>query len=189
MHPPTLRKATIDDAAFVLSMSEIAGHGFLSHFFSQTLPEGSDLQGFMLSRVQDLTSKMSYTKCWIAEIGGQPVGMINLDLIPDPPDPVDPDLPRMFRPLAELEASVPGATVIEFLATRPEARGKGVGTALLDMAKARCGPKGLALVVSDNNTDARALYAKAGFKVVNRRPIVTQGWQTTGTEWILMTHP
>ena len=182
-----LRRATPEDADFVLDMSEIAGHGFLPHYFRQSLPEGEDLRAYMLRRVCDRDSKMSYAKCWIAELDGSAVGMVNLDAIPDPAPAPDPDLPAMFQPLATLEASAPGTAVIEFLATLPAARGRGVGRALLDKAHEQRGPKGLALVVSDNNTAARGLYRSAGFKEIDRRAIVTQGWQTTGTEWILMT--
>ena len=188
MPSPNIRKATVSDASFVLEMSEIAGHGFLPHYFKQVLPEGQDLQEFMLSRVQNPQGKMSYTNCLIAELKGSSVGMINLDLISDPAEPVDPDLPPMFRPLAELEASVPGALIIEFLATLPAARGNGIGAALIDSAKDQAGSGGVALVVSNNNTAAHGLYVKAGFVEVDRRPIVAQGWQTAGTEWILMKH-
>ncbi len=186
MPPPTISKATAQDASFILEMSEVAGHGFLPHYFKQLLPEGQDLHRFMLSRVEKPHGKMSFTKCWIAEIQGLPVGMINLDAISDPPEPIDPDLPPMFRPLAELEVSAPGAMIIEFLAVLTEARGKGVGAALIEAAGGQGGPGGVALVVSNNNVAARALYKKAGFVEADRRPIVTQGWQTTGTEWILM---
>ena len=184
-----IRKATANDATFVLEMSEAAGHGFLTHYFKQVLPKGQDLREFMLSRVENTQGKMSYTKCLIAEVDGACVGMINLDLIAENPEPIDPDLPPMFRPLAELEASVPGALIIEFLATRPDARGKGVGAALIDSAKSQAGSGGVALVVSDNNMTARGLYEKAGFLEAGRRPIVTQGWETTGSEWILMKTP
>jgi len=183
-----LRKATEQDAPFVLEMSEVAGHGFLPHYFMQVLPEDQDLHAFMLSHVKKPEGKMSYTKCWIAELDGTSAGMINLDLISDPPEPIESDLPPMFRPLAELEASVPGALIIEFLAALPVARSKGIGAALIDKAKDQAGPGGVALVVSDNNTAARGLYQKAGFAEADRKPIVPQGWQTTGTEWILMTY-
>ena len=62
-----IRKATAQDAKFVLAMSEMAGHGFLPHYFKQVLPKGRDLRGFMLSRVENPEGKMSYTKCLIAE--------------------------------------------------------------------------------------------------------------------------
>jgi ribosomal protein S18 acetylase RimI-like enzyme len=182
-----LRRATVDEARFVLHMSEIAGHGFLPHYFRQSMPEGEDLQGYILDRVRDPDSKMSYRKCWIAEMGGVPVGMINLDAIPDPAPQPAADLPPMFQPLAALEASAPGTTVIEFVATLPTARGCGVGRALLRKAEKERGRKGLALVVSDNNHSARRLYAACGFEEVARRPIITQGWETSGTQWILMT--
>lgn len=189
MPPPALRPARYDDAATVLALSEIAGHGFLPHFFAQSLPAHQTLQDYMLARVRDPASKMSYTKCWLAELKGQPVGMVNLDPIPDPADPIDPQTPAMFRPLAELEAQAPGTTVIEFLATLPQARGKGVATALLDRAHQLRGPRGLSLVVSDNNTAARALYKRAGFAEIDRRPIVKDGWASDGTDWILMIRP
>jgi ribosomal protein S18 acetylase RimI-like enzyme len=182
-----IRRATLDDAPFVLEMSEIAGHGFLPHYFRQSLPPDQDLHAYMLGVVCKPQGKMSYTLCWIAELDGTPVGLVNLDAIPDPAPPVDTDLPLMFQPLAELEASVPGATVIEFLATTPAARGKGVGRALLQKACDESGPKGAALVVSDQNLSARALYDAFGFKEVARRAIVTQGWHTPSTEWVLMT--
>lgn len=184
-----IRKATAEDATFVLEMSEVAGHDFLPHYFQQVLPDGQDLRGFMLSRVKNPDGKMSYTKCLIAKVDGVCVGMINLDPIAESPEPIDPDLPPMFLPLAELEASVPGALIIEFLATVPEAHGKGVGAALIDTAKGQAGSGGVALVVSDNNTAARGLYKKAGFLEAGRRPIVKQGWETTGTKWILMRTP
>jgi GNAT superfamily N-acetyltransferase len=189
MTPITLRRADIADAAFVLKMSELAGKGFLPHFFSQVLPPGTDLHAYMLSRVSAPEGKMSFTKCRIAEGENGPLGMINLDEIPDPARPVDPGLPAMFQPLAALEAACPGSTVIEFLATDPAARGKGVAKALLEQACKERGPNGLALVVSDSNLPARSLYDGFGFSEVTRRPIVTQGWQTDSTEWILMTKP
>jgi hypothetical protein len=45
----------------------------------------------------------------------------------------------------------------------------------------------MALACRTNNASARALYSNAGFAEVGRKPIVTRGWQTSGTEWILMT--
>jgi ribosomal protein S18 acetylase RimI-like enzyme len=189
MTQPTIRKATVEDAPFVLAMSEEAAHGLLPIYFKEILADGEDLQALMLSAVEDPDSKVSYAKCWIAELDGTPVGLINLDPIPDPADPIDRDLPKVFHPLAELEASVPGALVIEFVATVPEAQGKGIGRALLDFAKSQAGPGGVALVVSDNNTSAHALYVRTGFREAARKPIVKQGWKTAGTEWILMIHP
>ena len=181
-----IRPAQPRDAEFVLDLSLIAAHGFLPHFFNQIMPEGQDLRAFMLDSVRDPLSKMSYAKCRIALLDGVPGGMINLDPIPlDPPQP-DPDLPAMFHPLAALEAQSPGTTVIEFLATLPQWRGRGLGRALLDQAERERGPNGVSLVVSDNNTSARRVYERAGFVEVARRRIVHQGWESPGKEWILM---
>jgi ribosomal protein S18 acetylase RimI-like enzyme len=189
MAHPTLRPARLEDAEAVLDLSEIAGHGFLPHYFAQMLPKGQDLRAFMLSRVQDPHSKMSYTKCRIAEVDGQVAGMINLDPIPADPGPISPDIPAMFRPLAQLEARATETVVIEFLATLPAFRGHGVGTALLRQADRERGPRGVSLVVSDNNSSARSLYASYGFQEVERRAIIKDGWHSAGTEWILMIKP
>jgi ribosomal protein S18 acetylase RimI-like enzyme len=186
---PTVRPARREDAELVLQLSEIAGHGFLPHYFAQVLPPERSLRDFMLSRVQSDDGKMSYTKCWVAEVDGQVAGMINLDPIPATPAPVAPETPAMFRPLAELEARAPETVVIEFLATLPEFRGRGVGKALLKVAEENRGRKGVSLVVSDNNAAARALYAAKGFDEVERRAIIKDGWQSDGREWILMIRP
>jgi len=53
--------------------------------------------------------------------------------------------------------------------------------------KGRTGPEGMALACRTNNASARALFCKAGFAEADRTPIVTRGWQISGTEWILMT--
>ena len=186
MKTPTVRPARLEDAEQVLELSEIAGHGFLPHYFLQVLPPEGSLRDFMLSRVQSDDGKMSYSKCWIAEVDGQIAGMINLDPIPASPGPISPDTPAMFRPLAELEAQAPETVVIEFLATRPAFRGHGVGKALLRVADQNRGPRGVSLVVSDNNGAARSLYGAHGFAEVTRRAIVKDGWQSEGREWILM---
>ncbi len=59
------------------------------------------------------------------------------------------------------------------LAVVPEARLQGVGTRLLAAAMALAGSRGARtafLEVSDGNTAARALYERAGFTPVGRRP-------------------
>ena len=184
-----IRPATADDAAFTLTLSDIASYGLVEQIFRPLVPEGETLQGFLLARVADPASRLSWMRCHIAEISGERVGYISLDPIPLDPDPLDDDLPAMFRPLAELEAMAPGTTVIEFIATLPVARGKGAGSALLKQAFRQRGPKGLSLIVLDSNTNARRLYEAAGFVEKARRPVVKDSWQIDASEWVLMTHP
>jgi len=58
------------------------------------------------------------------------------------------------------------------LAVRPDRRGLGIGTALLDAVCVRCTVRGatmIALDVRESNHPARALYASRGFAVTGRR--------------------
>ncbi|WP_339932666.1 GNAT family N-acetyltransferase [uncultured Brevundimonas sp.] len=59
------------------------------------------------------------------------------------------------------------------LAVRPEARGRGQGTQLTRQAAAAvaaAGARRLFLEVAEDNAAARALYRRAGFEAVGRRP-------------------
>lgn len=76
----------------------------------------------------------------------------------------------------EVEA-LPGETCgeeyyLDTLATLPEFRGQGVGSALIADArsKAVAADLPLGLLVADDNTQARRLYERLGFKAVGRRP-------------------
>lgn len=103
----------------------------------------------------------------------------------------DPWVPAMFRThlrpgvntflVAEEEPELVGyaishtvADVADLLnlAVRPDARGHGVGAALLDALMTRCAVRGaesMTLDVRESNTAARALYASRGFTPIGRR--------------------
>jgi putative acetyltransferase len=57
--------------------------------------------------------------------------------------------------------------MVEHLYVHPEAQREGIGSALLDAAKARR-PNGLRLWVFERNSGARAFYARHGFTEVRR---------------------
>ena len=57
--------------------------------------------------------------------------------------------------------------MVEHLYVRPEAQREGIGSALLDAAKA-WRPDGLRLWVFERNSGARAFYARHGFTEVTR---------------------
>jgi ribosomal protein S18 acetylase RimI-like enzyme len=82
---------------------------------------------------------------WLAEDGGRPVGF-----------------------LAIRRSRRNGWEVLERLYVEPEAQNQGLGTALLEQAK-RLRPDGLYLWVFQQNTAARRLYERHGFRVVTLR--------------------
>ena len=72
---------------------------------------------------------------------------------------------------------------------RPESRGLRVGSRLLEHAERTAnelGLRGLSLIVSDANRDARRLYERLGYREVASLPMVKEQWQNPGENWVLM---
>jgi ribosomal protein S18 acetylase RimI-like enzyme len=47
----------------------------------------------------------------------------------------------------------------------------------------------MSLIVADNNTGAKALYERCGYREATRRRMVKDGWDSPGSDWILMVKP
>jgi len=102
---------------------------------------------------------------------------------------VSPDaVPPVFRPLFFLEEKAVGSWNINILATYPEARGQGAAEELLTDVEGRAKRAGftkLSLIVRDANP-ARRLYEKIGFRETARAPMIKEGFELSGKNWILM---
>ena len=93
-------------------------------------------------------------------------------------------------PLQELENLAAGSWYVNVLAAYPEHRGKGLGTALLDLAGAKAlklGRPSLSIIVSDANRGARRLYERCGYREAGRRAMLKEDWINPGTHWVLLT--
>ena len=100
--------------------------------------------------------------------------------------PVDP----VLRPYSELEA--PGTLYIAGIAVWPGFRGQGVGTRFLEAARERArglGLRELSLLCFAGNTGARRLYERAGFVVVDWRPVVPHAMIRHTGDVLLMQAP
>jgi GNAT superfamily N-acetyltransferase len=64
--------------------------------------------------------------------------------------------------------------------------GQGFGTWLLAFAERFRGPEGLSVIVGDHEVASLPFFEGAGFAEAARRRMVKDGWQTPGTEWILL---
>ncbi len=131
----------------------------------------------------------SYRNTTVIEDAGKAAAcLIGYD-IPDDPQPIPPDMPPMFVPLQELENLAPATWYVNVLAVLPEHRNKGYGTRLLALADEtgrKLGKRGMSVIVADANTGARRLYERCGYVEKERRPMVKDGWQTEGREWVLL---
>jgi GNAT superfamily N-acetyltransferase len=105
-----------------------------------------------------------YEQCWIAEIGGVPVGSVCLV--------------RADAKTAKLR--------LMFL--EPWARGKGVAQKLLDECisfSRKCRYEKIVLWTQSELTAARKLYARAGFKLIATKPHADFGKKLAGETWEL----
>jgi len=103
-------------------------------------------------------------RCWIAEMGGEPVGSVFVV--------------KHNRTTAKLR----------LLLVEPEARGRGVGKRLVAECVAFARQKGyrkLVLWTQSNLEAARAIYKAAGFRLAKREPHNSVGYDLTVEYWQL----
>jgi ribosomal protein S18 acetylase RimI-like enzyme len=186
MSEMAIRSAAPKDAETLLVLIDIASGGFVPSLFTKVAPAGMPVEDFIVARMGNPDSGLSYGKLWVVEIDGSVAGFIALDQTPETVEPIDPNTPDMFRPLTELENEAPGCCLINLVATFPEFRGQGAGLALMKFAETRRGTNGLCLTVGDTNVAAQEFYQRLGYRVAARRAVVKDGWNTPYSDWLLM---
>jgi ribosomal protein S18 acetylase RimI-like enzyme len=187
---PPFRHAIIDDARVLAELVNDAGEG-LPHYLWGTLAEsGEDAWDVGRRRAARDDGSFSYRNAAIIERDEHCAGCLIGYEISDDPEPIADDMPAMFVPLQELENLVPGTWYVNVLAVRPQFRGHGLGTQLLDLADKTAqslGKRGLSVIVSDANAGARRLYERCGYSQSATRPMVKESWKNDGTLWVLLT--
>jgi ribosomal protein S18 acetylase RimI-like enzyme len=132
----------------------------------------------------------SYRNATMIEHEGRAAGCLIGYEIADAPEPVDPKMPAIFRPLQELENLAPGTWYVNVLAVLPSFRNRGLGAELLQFADEigrKLSTRGMSVIVNDANAGARRLYERMGYREAARRPMVKNGWANDGRNWVLLT--
>lgn len=181
---PPLRLARVEDAPVLARLVNYAGEGLPLYLWTDLAEAGEDPWKIGARRQE---AKVREGQIVVIDEGaGAVAGLTGYHI--DGPQPLD-GLPPLFRPMQELENLAVGSWYVNVLATLPEARGRGLGTRLLGVAEEIARDEGLtrlAVAVSDDNEGACRLYERLGYAEAARRPMVKDGWQSEGTEWVLL---
>lgn len=186
----TFRPAKQADAPIIAELFRISSEGVADYIWSKMCSDGSaerDLAAIGAERYAREGVDFSYQNCDIAEIDGEPIGMLHAypmgSDVGHPPDDIDP----VLRPYAELEE--PNSFYISGLALFDKMRGAGIGTRLLDFAYKRARAEGLkkiSLICFAENDGAFRLYKREGFKARDKRPVVPHPLIRHGGDAVLM---
>jgi len=189
MIQPPFRRATIQDVGTLAEFVEFASEGLALYLWAKIAGAGRDPWQIGRERVCGETRGLSYHNAVIAELAGRPAsGLIGYQL-PEKSEPISDRLQPVLVPLHELMNLAPNTWYVHVLATYPEYRGKGQGSALLalaDMLAGSAGKRGLSLIVSDTNIGARRLYEGSGYYEAGQRKMVKEQWQHPGVNWVLL---
>jgi ribosomal protein S18 acetylase RimI-like enzyme len=166
-----------------------AGEGMPLYLWSKMAERDESAWEVGRRRAAREEGSFSYRNAIMIDHAGESAGCLIGYENPDHPVPID-DMAPMFVPLQELENLAPSTWYVNVLAIRPHFRGLGLGTKLLAFADEigrTLGTRGMSIIVSDANAGARRLYERCGYRLAAARPMVKEGWQSEGQNWMLLT--
>src|SRR3712207_2364434 len=185
-----MRPAELDDAPFLVPLVNEADGGMPFHIWSSRALPGADPWEVGLRRVQSDDTPVSWRMAWIAQSGGERVGAVIVHQLAETPEQLEATIMSpLWVPFVELELLASDSAYIRTLTVAEGFRGQGIGTRLLAFAERFRGPEGLSTIVADHDRRSLGFFGRNGFREAARRPMVKDGWQTPGTEWILLRKP
>ena len=126
---PHFRLATPQDAFALAELANFAGYGMQLYLWEKLAEAGQSPWDVGRKRAAREHGSFSYRNATVIEHEGQITGCLIGYQIADIPEPIDPKLPPMFRPMQELENLAPGTWHVNILAVLPSLRNKGLGRA------------------------------------------------------------
>jgi ribosomal protein S18 acetylase RimI-like enzyme len=186
------RPATKADATDIALLVNIATHGGFGIGWAHA--EGADeaYDPAEMGRLEMLTDdEFGWRNATMAATAdGEITGMLLGYPEPEEKRRVPGNAMAFMVPILELEYEAVGTWFISMLGVHIRWRGKGVGSALLDVAEIKrdaSHARGLSLIVEDVNSDARRLYERRGFAVRDQRPMGRYPTgEAPGKNWLLM---
>ena len=187
---PPYRHARADDADALAFLVNEAGEGMPLALWRDLASPGQSPWTVGAERARRDAGAFSYRNAVVRERGDAVAACLVGYPLPDLPPVTDYSTLRpMLAPLQALEDLAGGSWYVNVLATRPQWRGTGCGSGLLEVAFAQAratGRRCASIIVSNANAGARRLYERHGFRERARRPMNKEGWNGDGESWLLL---
>ena len=176
------RSANREDAGFLVPLIAESSGGVWPAVWNALANENESAESAGTRYLVDPANDLSIKNTLLVESGGARIGVMicyqegDLQLNESDsynPAPLPAQLANALQPYREL--SDPDSLFIAEICFLPEARGKGLGTRLLEYAIASAKERGLPRVtlrVFSVNAGAVRLYERFGFQVVDKRPVI-----------------
>jgi ribosomal protein S18 acetylase RimI-like enzyme len=170
------RPALKHESRRIAELYRISSDGVADYIWSGLRESGDDLLDVGARRYARENTDFSYQNVTVAVIGDEIVGMLAgyaLGPPEQPGDEFDFDIDPVLRPYHQLE--LPNSFYISGMALFPRFRSRGIGTQLLALAVEQARKRDLrqlSLIVFEQNTGARRLYERVGFRELMRAAVV-----------------
>lgn len=183
------RPAVPGDAPALVDFVSMAGRGLPEMVWAGMARPGQTVREVGLARAARDEGSFSWRNATVAEREGQVLGGMVGYPLPDEPVEIGPDFPRAFVDLQELENLAAGTWYVNILGVYPQARGQGIGGALLGEAGRLAEGRPCSIIVFAGNEGALRLYRREGFRETARRRVNIPGWAHDGEDDILLIRP
>lgn len=170
MNEPVFRPARQEDCPVIAALYRISSDGVAEYIWSRLAQPGEDPLTVGERRYAREDTAFSYLNCTVIELDGRVIGM--LVAFPMHTDPTEVESDPVLAPYSRLEED--DSYYICGMAVMPEYRGRGLGTRLLALAEEQAVNKGfdkLSLVVFEQNSGAKKLYDRHGYREAGREAV------------------
>jgi ribosomal protein S18 acetylase RimI-like enzyme len=186
---PLIRQASVEDAAALARLIDIAGEGIPNWLWSRVCENGQTPLEVGTERAQRPSGGFSFSNALVSERQAEITGMVLSYPIETAPEDNPEALPAPIAPFAELERHSVGTWYINALATFPGNRGQGLGSSLLAAAERLArenGTSAMSIQVYGQNTGAVRLYQRLGYKFHEKAPVRSHPCQPYYTGDVLL---
>jgi len=170
MTVPAFRPARKGDCPDIAALYRISSDGVADYIWSKLAGPGEDPLTVGQRRYAREDTAFSYRNCTVIEQADRVIGM--LVAFPMHIDPAEVESDPVLAPYSKLEED--DSYYICGMAVIPEFRGAGLGTRLLALAEAQAANRSfdkLSLIVFEQNSGAKRLYDRHGYREVDRAAV------------------